>query len=114
MSLKRIVKNILNKIISIFDEPKTNINSLQELIGEIDYLDNHPDKPVAIAMEIVIQIGNLWDDGCRELTLKMRKYLYQALQTLQNCKTKNGQIKSLIKNGNYYYRNMDELRMYTG
>ena len=96
-----------------YDDSKTHINSLPELSEELDYLENHPNKSIAIAMEVVIQIGNLWDDGCRELTPKMRKYLYRALQILQNCKTKNGQIKSLIRNGNYYYRNMDELKMYT-
>ena len=96
-----------------YDDFKTHINSLPELSEELDYLDNHPNKSIAIAMEVVIQIGNLWDDGCKELTPKMRKYLYRALQILQNCKTKNGQIKSLIRNGNYYYRNMDELKMYT-
>lgn len=95
------------------DDFKTQINSLPELREELDYSENHPNKPIAIAMEVVIQIGNLWEDGCREITPRMREYLYQVLQTLKSCKTKPGQINSLIKNGTYYYRYMDELRIHS-
>lgn len=96
-----------------YDDFKTYINSLPEINEELDYLENHPNKSIAIAMEVVIQIDNLWEDGYREITPRMRKYLYQALQILQCCETKTGQINSLIKNGTYYYKNMDELKMHS-
>ena len=94
------------------DDCEAQINALPELSEELDYSENHPNRSIAVAMEVVIQIGNLWEDGLREITPRMRTYLYQALQTLKSCETKTGQMNSLIKNGTYYYRNVEELRMY--
>lgn len=74
---------------------------------EFDYMDNNPDKETALAMEVIIQIGNSWDDGVRELTPDMRNYLRTALTILKTCENKTPQINELIKNGGYYLNTME-------
>ena len=64
--------------------------------------DNHPDKTIARAMEVVIQAANMWEDGIRELTPEIKTYLTNALTTLQEYKDKNQWIESLIREGNYF------------
>lgn len=88
---------------------KEYANSLPETTEDIEYSSNHPNKEVAMAMEVVIQIGNLWDDGYRELSRKMKTSLADAIKILKKSSTPSGQIKSLIRNGEYYYRNMEVL-----
>lgn len=96
-----------------YEDFKKYVNSLPSINEEIEYLDNHPDKTIALAMEIVIQIGNLWDDGVYELTPHMQEYLKNAISVLQNYPEKNSQIVALIKNGTYYLNNMDVLKCHT-
>lgn len=81
-------------------------NALPVMSEELDYEDNHPDKVISTAMETIIQIGNAWDDGLRELSPNMKAYLKAALDTLQACDDKNQQIRALIRNGSYYDENM--------
>ena len=81
-------------------------HSLPVMSEELDYEDNHQDKVIATAMETIIQIGNAWDEGLKELSPNMKAYLKAALDTLQAYDDKNQQIRALIKNGSYYDENM--------
>ena len=96
-----------------YAEFKDYVNNLPKINENFDYLDNNENKEVALAMEIVIQIGNLWEDGGRELTPKMHKLLQQSISVLLNCTNKTNQIASLIKHGRYYLDNMDVLECNT-
>ena len=79
---------------------------LQIVREEPNYYNNHPDSTIAIAMEVVIQVGNLWDDGVRELTPTIRTDLKNALTTLQKYQNKNQRINNLIRAGNHYLNTM--------
>lgn len=94
------------KFVAYYFEPKFS----EEVTEEIEYLNNHPDKTVALAMETIIQVGNLWDDGVYELTPHMQGNLKNALSTLQNYPEKNSQIIALIKNGTYYLNSMNLIK----
>ena len=95
---------------NIFRERAFNEYSdiLQIVREEPNYYDNHPDPTIAIAMEVVIQVGNLWDDGVRELTPTIMTDLKNALTTLQKNQNKNQRINNLIRTGNHYLNNMME------
>lgn len=106
----RVINNLENYCkFNVYDDFKEYANSLPKITEDIEYLDNHPNKDVALAMEIIIQIGNAWEDGIRELTPSMKKYLVASL-TVLNRADRNRQIDSLIKNGNYYLSHMEVLR----
>lgn len=105
----RVVNNLENYCnFNIYDKFKGYVNSLPKINEDIEYIDNHPNKDVALAMEIIIQIGNVWEDGIRELTPSMKEYLIASL-TILNRTDKNKQINALIKNGNYYLNHMEVL-----
>lgn len=84
-------------------------NSLPRINEEIDCSENHPDSRVAAAMEVVIQIGNAWDDGIRELTPLMKRHLAKSVAALKRVKGGSQQIAGLVRNGNYYLSHMDVL-----
>ncbi len=96
-----------------YEDFKNYANSLPRITEDLDYEDNHPDKAISLAMEIIIQIGNVWDEGLRELSPKMKEYLKTAINTLQSYEDKNQQIIGLIRNGLYYYNNMEVLQYHT-
>lgn len=99
---------------SNYGDYKTYVNNLPEIKEDIDYSDNNPDPTIAKAMEVVIQVGNIWEDGIREITPNIKKYLENSLSILSQYKNKDNQINSLIKNGLYYLNNMDVLECNTG
>lgn len=92
---------------------KNHINSLPRIVEEIDYKDNNTDETIALAMEIVIQIGNLWEDGYRELSPNMMRYLKNAVDILKQYEEKNQQINGLIRTGTYYLQNMEVILCHT-
>ena len=92
-----------------YEDYKQHINTLPKINENIDFSMNHENKTVALSMEVIIQIGNLWEDGITEITPQMRNYLVSALKVLQKYNPKNPQINALIKNGLYYINNMDVL-----
>lgn len=98
---------------SSYEEFKNHINSLPKLKEEIESLSNHPNKEVSIAMEIIIQFGNLYEDGIYDISPRMYDYLKLALQTLQNEQEKNRQIESLIRVGTQYLKTFNVLQIHT-
>ena len=49
-----------------YEEFERCVISLFEITEDIDYLGNHPDRRIATAMEVVIQISNIYEDGCHK------------------------------------------------
>lgn len=92
-----------------YDDFKEYANSLPKLDESFNYYDNHHDEEISKSMEVIIQIGNVWDEGWREITPNMKLYLITAITKLNNYQNKNKQIISLIKNGKYYLNNMSVL-----
>ena len=96
-----------------YNEFKSYANTLPKINEDFDYELNHSNKEVSVAMETIIQIGNLWEEGVRELTPNMHVYLENSIRFLTEYPEKNKQILALIKTGTYYYNNMDILKCYT-
>ena len=72
----------------------------------IDFMLNHSNETVALAMEAVIQVGIRQEDGAEKLSPRMHRYLENAVGILQEYDSKKPQIDTLIKNGKYYLDNM--------
>lgn len=101
-----IIRNVLNKVLTRRQVPLADwIYEFEE----IESLSNHPNKEVSIAMEIIIQFGNLYEDGIYDISPRMYDYLKLALQTLQNKQEKNRQIESLIRVGTQYLKTFNVL-----
>lgn len=86
-----------------------DVNAVLKALGvddDFDYHDNHPNEMIAISMEIIIQIGNSWDDGARTIVPDMKQHLFTAISRLEEFDDKTSQINSLIRNGKYYLNNM--------
>lgn len=77
---------------------------LLEMFGEIDYLSNHSDENIAIAMEVVIQFANLYEDGIYEVSPKMYDYLESSVNYLQSVDCKDKPVESSLQNGAYFLR----------
>lgn len=112
--LLRTIKRVMQKLeeytgFKTYDEFKDYANSLPKIDEEIDYRINHQDKDIAKAMETIILIGNAWEDGIRELTPNMQRFLKNALALLENYPEKNAQINGLLRVGKYYLNNMEVL-----
>ena len=107
--MKKKKKKKIKKLTKADLIDNANDNELARINEEIYYLDNHPNKKVALAMEVVIQIGNAWDDGIRELTPSMKKHLEESIAILNRVTDKNSQINGLIRNGDYYLKHMNVL-----
>ena len=91
------------------DDSEQPIDSQPELSEDLDYRDNHPNPQIALSMEVIIQIENIWEDGIMELSPYLKICLQRAVKTLQEYSAKTPQINSLIKDGTYYDKNMDVL-----
>lgn len=96
-----------------YDDFKNNINSSPRITEDIDYLSNNQNEKVSEAIEIIIQFGNLYEDGCYEVSPKMYEYLKYALDVLQNTEDKNQQILSCIRSGRQYLKSFLVLQMHT-
>lgn len=97
-----------------YDSFKNHINGLPKLDESFEYYqENHKNKQIAVAIEVIIQIGNIWDDGIFELTPKMQNYLRNSINVLERYPNKTNQMLSLIKKGKYYLNNMEVLRCNT-
>lgn len=96
-----------------YNDFKDYANSLPKITEEIDYTDNNPNEEIALAMEYIIQIGNMWEDGILELTPNMGNCLCRCIEILEEYPDKDRQIIALIKNGKYYLSNMEVVRCYT-
>lgn len=106
----KVVQNIEQMTgFQTYEEYKQHINSLPKITEDIDTSFNHEDKTISVAMEVIIQIGNLWEEGVKEMTPNMHEYLLSAINILKSFEPKNEQIIALIKNGTYYLNNMDVL-----
>lgn len=107
--MKKKKKKKITKLTKADLIDNANDNELPRINEGFDYLDNHPNEKVALAMEVVIQIGNAWDDGIRELTPSMKKHLLESIAILNRVTDKNSQINGLIRNGDYYLKHMNVL-----
>lgn len=78
--------------------------SLFEITEDIDYLGNHPDRRIATAMEVVIQISNIYEDGCHKISREMYSSLDTAVTILGQAGTLDKKVNSLYEKGCAYLR----------
>lgn len=103
-----------NKVIDAFEDYndfKAFVNSDGRINEYFNYRANHEDETIAKAMEIIGQTDNMYEDGFRELTPLMTKYLQWAISTLKGYK--NGQMSRLIKQGLLDLQEMPVLECHT-
>lgn len=96
-----------------YDNFKNYINSQFEINEETEYLSNHPNEEVLIAIEMIIQLGNLYEEGLYEISPKMYDLLKDALNVLQNTQDKTKQVLSCIRSGSQYLKSFSVIQMHT-
>lgn len=93
---------------------KKMVNSLPNITEGIDYMSNHPNPQIALAMEVIIQLNNLYEDGCYEISPNMYRYLEIAISVLESADEKNNkQIVSCIRSGKQFLNSFTVIRMHT-
>lgn len=85
-----------------YEDFKNHVNSLPKINEEIDYRNNHTNTQIATAIEVVIQIGNLYEDGIYDISPQMYTWLRNAVQILQSVSTQDKNIQSYYTKGRVY------------
>lgn len=69
---------------------------------ETHYLDNHPNKRIALAMEVIIQVANLYEEGVYEISPRMYGRLEKAVSILGKYSTQDNVAESFHHKGVRY------------
>lgn len=87
-----------------YEEFERCVISLFEITEDIDFLGNHPDRRIATAMEVVIQISNIYEDGCHKISREMYSSLDTAVTILGQARTLDKKVNSFYEKGCAYLR----------
>ena len=87
-----------------YEEFERCVISLFEITEDIDYLGNHPDRRIATAMEVVIQISNIYEDGCHKISREMYGSWDTAVTILGQARTLDKKVNSFYEKGCAYLR----------
>ena len=87
-----------------YEEFERCVISLFEITEDIDFLGNHPDRRIATAMEVVIQISNIYEDGCHKICREMYSSLDTAVTLLEQAGTLDKKVNSFYEKGCAYLR----------
>lgn len=96
-----------------YDDFKKSVNHLPKINEDIDYLSNHPDAKISIAMEVIIQFANLYEDGIYEVSPNMYNYLKSSVEYLKCIDCKDKQVVSCLRTGNHFLKIFSIIEMHT-
>ena len=98
-----------------YEEFKNKINSSEQLFEDIDMYSNHENKTISVAMEIIIQCGNLYEDGWHEVTPQIYTLLKWAVDILENYSNddKNTQVNGCLRSGKFYLNYFNVIEVHT-
>ena len=98
-----------------YNEFKNKINSSEQLFEDIDMYSNHENKTVSVAIEIVIQCGNLYEDGWYEITPQIYTLLKWAVNILEKYPNdeKNTQVTGCLRSGKFYLNYFKVIQVHT-
>lgn len=85
-----------------YEDFKQYVNSLPKIKEGIDYKDNHTDERIALAIEVVIQFGNLYEEGIYDVSPRMYNWLKVAVQLLGESNVRDKSVMSYYIKGSKY------------